>query len=129
MRALLSQLPAGRSFVSYSRPSGVDRPGVDYTVSGRFSPERIRSLEPPPDADAYICGPSAFMRDMTGALDACGLSSSRIRTEVFGATSAVTPGVVTGSARAPHQPYRSSRRAPGTVRSLRAQRADRPLAP
>ncbi|MFD7588637.1 MOSC domain-containing protein [Kitasatospora sp. NPDC059811] len=104
VRALLSQLPASRSFVSYSRPSGVDRPGVDYTVSGRFSPERIRGLKPPPDADAYICGPSAFMRDMTGALQACGLPPSRIHTEVFGATSAITPGVVTGPARAPHQP-------------------------
>ncbi|WP_329560443.1 MOSC and FAD-binding oxidoreductase domain-containing protein [Kitasatospora sp. NBC_01266] len=112
-RALLSRLPAGRSFVCYSRPLGTDRPGVDYTVHGRLGPERIRGLEPPRDADAYICGPDAFMRDMTGALEACGLSSSRIHTEVFGATSAVNPGVVNGSTRAPHQPARPPDGRPG----------------
>lgn len=104
VHALLSRLPAGRSFVSYSRPRSVDRPGIDYTIEGRLGVERIRALEPPPDADAYICGPGAFMQDVSEALEACGLSSSRIHTEVFGTASAVTPGVVAGSARAPHQP-------------------------
>ncbi|MCM2422676.1 MOSC and FAD-binding oxidoreductase domain-containing protein [Streptomyces sp. RKAG293] len=104
VHALLSRLPAGRSFVSYSRPRSVDRPGIDYTIEGRLGVERIRALEPPPNADAYICGPGAFMQDVSEALEACGLSSSRIHTEIFGAASAVTPGVVAGSARAPHQP-------------------------
>ncbi|MFC9530235.1 MOSC domain-containing protein [Streptomyces sp. NPDC056975] len=104
VRALLSRLPAGRSFVSYSRPRSVDRPGIDYTVSGRLGIDRIRGLELPPDTDAYICGPVAFMRDMTAALEACGLPSTRIHTETFGAAPAVTPGVVAESTRAPHQP-------------------------
>lgn len=104
VHALLSRLPAGRSFVSYSRPRSVDRLGIDYTIEGRLGVERIRALEPPPDADAYICGPGAFMQDASEALEACGLSSSRIHTEIFGTASAVTPGVVAGSARAPHQP-------------------------
>ncbi|WP_433920573.1 MOSC and FAD-binding oxidoreductase domain-containing protein [Streptomyces canus] len=104
VRALLSRLPAGRSFISYSRPRSVDRPGIDYTASGRLSFERIRALELPPNADAYLCGPGAFMQDVSKALEACGLPSSRIHTEIFGAASAVTPGVVAGSARAPHQP-------------------------
>lgn len=103
-RVLLSRLPASRSFISYSRPRSVDRPGTDYTMAGRLSVERIRRLEPPRDADAYVCGPSAFMQDMTRALEACGLESSRIHTEPFGPASAITPGVAAGSARAPHQP-------------------------
>jgi ferredoxin-NADP reductase/MOSC domain-containing protein YiiM/ferredoxin len=105
-RTLLAQLPSGRSFVAYSKPRDTDRPGIDYTVTGRFDPERIRDLKPPRDADAYICGPDSFMKDMTGALEACGLSASRIHTEIFGATSAITPGVEAGPTRAPHQPAR-----------------------
>ncbi|WP_035805008.1 MOSC and FAD-binding oxidoreductase domain-containing protein [Kitasatospora mediocidica] len=113
VRALLSRLPACRSFVSYSRPSDVDRPGVDYTARGRLSREVIRGLDPPQDADAYVCGPAAFMRDMTDALEACGLPSARIHTELFGAAAALTPGVVAGSARAAHQPARPPDGQPG----------------
>ncbi|WP_194896781.1 MOSC and FAD-binding oxidoreductase domain-containing protein [Catenulispora pinisilvae] len=113
VRTLLARLPAGRSFVSYSTPRDTDRPGVDYTFAGRFDLGRISGLKPPQDADAYICGPDAFMTDMTEALKACGLSASRIHTEIFGAVSAVNPGVVTGPAPAPHQPARVPGGRPG----------------
>jgi ferredoxin-NADP reductase/MOSC domain-containing protein YiiM/ferredoxin len=104
VRTLLARLPAGRSIVSYSTPRDVDRPGIDYTFAGRFNIERIRALKLSQDTDAYICGPHSFMKDLTEALKACGLSASRIHTEIFGAASAITPGVVTGPAPAPHQP-------------------------
>jgi ferredoxin-NADP reductase len=104
VRTLIAQLPAGRSFVSYSAPRDTDRPGVDYTFAGRFDLERIRDLKPPQEADAYVCGPDAFMKDMTEALRACGLPAAQVHTEIFGATSAITPGVVSGPAPAPHQP-------------------------
>jgi ferredoxin len=110
-RELLSRLPAGRELIAYSRPRDVDRLGADYTISGRLGLEQIRALDPPQDADAYICGPDGFMRDMTAALEACGLPPSRIHTEIFGATAAINPGVVGDSARAPHQPAH----APGDV--------------
>ena len=103
-RDLLSRLPAARSVIVYSRPLAGDRPGVDYTVSGRLTAERIRALQPPQDADAYICGPDAFMADMMTALQTCGLSPSRIHTEVFGAREALTPGLATEPVRSPHQP-------------------------
>jgi len=103
-RDLLSRLPAARSVIVYSRPLAGDRPGVDYTVSGRLTAERIRALQPPQDADAYICGPDAFMADMMTALQTCGLPPSRIHTEVFGAREALTPGLATEPVRSPHQP-------------------------
>ncbi|MEY9906236.1 ferredoxin-NADP reductase/MOSC domain-containing protein YiiM/ferredoxin [Catenulispora sp. MAP12-49] len=105
-RTLLGRLPASRSFIFYSAPRDTDRPGVDYTSAGRLELERVRDLQPPQDADAYICGPETFMKDMTEALAACGLSASRIHIEIFGARSAITPGVVAGPAPAPHQPAR-----------------------
>ena len=113
VRDLLSRLPESTSFIVYSSPRGVDRPGVDYTIAGRLSVEQIRGLHLPVDADAYICGPGAFMEDMTKALEACGLPSSRIHTEIFGATSAITPGVAAGPVRAPHQPTQSPGGEPG----------------
>ncbi|MET7304810.1 MOSC and FAD-binding oxidoreductase domain-containing protein [Embleya sp. NPDC005575] len=106
-RELLSRLPAARSVIAYSRPHTDDRLGTDYTVSGRLTPERIRGLQPPQGADAYICGPDAFMEDMMTALQTCGLPSSRIHTEVFGAKAALTPGMATGHVRPPHQPARA----------------------
>jgi ferredoxin-NADP reductase/MOSC domain-containing protein YiiM/ferredoxin len=106
-RTLLARLPASRSFIFYSAPRDADRPGVDYTSAGRLDLERVRDLQPPQDADAYICGPDSFMKDMTEALAACGLSASRIHIEIFGARSAITPGVVAGPAPAPHQPARA----------------------
>jgi ferredoxin len=112
-RTLLTHLPAGRSFVAYSAPRDTDRLGVDYTFAGRFDLERIRDLKPSQDADAYMCGPDSFMKDMTEVLQDCGLSAPRIHTEIFGATSAVTPGVVAGSAPAPHQPTTAADGRPG----------------
>ncbi|MEY9931675.1 ferredoxin-NADP reductase/MOSC domain-containing protein YiiM/ferredoxin [Catenulispora sp. GP43] len=113
VRTLLTRLPASRSIVSYSTPRNTDRPGVDYTFAGRFDLKRIRDLRPPQDADAYLCGPGSFMADMAEALRACGLSASRIRTEIFGAESAITPGVVAGPVPAPHQPPRVPGGRPG----------------
>jgi len=103
-RALMAQLPAGRAQIFYSRPHGSDRPGFDHTTAGRLSAQQIQSLGLPAEADAYICGPAAFTKDMTAALQSCGLAASRIHTELFGALSAINPGVVGGTAKAPHMP-------------------------
>jgi len=103
-RALMARLPAGRAQVFYSRPRSSDRPGLDYTTAGRLSAQQVQSLGLPAEADAYICGPAAFTQDMTAALLACGLAASRIHTELFGALSAINPGVVGGTAKAPHMP-------------------------
>ncbi|MFJ8357052.1 MOSC domain-containing protein [Streptomyces sp. NPDC093984] len=104
VRALLERLPNAHLHVSYSRPRADDRLGVDYTAAGRLSAERIGGLGLPADADAYLCGPAAFMDDLSQALGGLGIAPARIHTEVFGALSAVRPGVVAGAARAPHLP-------------------------
>ncbi|MEU6342549.1 MOSC and FAD-binding oxidoreductase domain-containing protein [Streptomyces sp. NPDC046977] len=103
-RDLLAALPGSRAYVAYSRPRAQDRPGTDYTAAGRLTADVLRALAPPADAEAYVCGPDAFMADMTEALRACGLAAGSIRTEAFGAQSAITPGIAQGPAKAPHQP-------------------------
>ncbi|HUR05690.1 MAG TPA: MOSC and FAD-binding oxidoreductase domain-containing protein [Nonomuraea sp.] len=104
-RDLIAALPNARSTVYYSRPVSADRLGVDYAQASRLSAERVPGLGLPTDADAYLCGPAAFMDSLTAALADAGLDALRIHTEVFGAESAITPGIK-GSATvaAPHQP-------------------------
>ncbi|MEU9445714.1 MOSC and FAD-binding oxidoreductase domain-containing protein [Streptomyces sp. NPDC048304] len=104
-RDLIATLPNARSTVCYSRPAPSDRLGADYTEAGRLSAELVRRLGPPTDADAYVCGPTAFMDSLTAALVDCGLAASRVHTEIFGAGSALTPGIKGSSTTtAPHQP-------------------------
>ncbi|MFE2298806.1 MOSC domain-containing protein [Streptomyces sp. NPDC059445] len=114
--ALLSRLPAGHRYVAYSRPRDDDRLGEDYDGVGRLSGAVLTGLDLPPEALAYVCGPTAFMDDMTAALVGCGLEPSRIHTEMFGSVSAITPGVLPTDARAPHAPASSP--GPGTGPSV-----------
>ncbi|MBG7699260.1 MOSC domain-containing protein [Streptomyces sp. MC1] len=107
VRTLLRSLPAGRCHVSYSRPREDDRLGTDYTATGRLSAEQLRELDLPSDAEAYICGPAAFMDDMSRALADLGIGPARVHTEIFGALAAIRPGVFQAPARAPHLPLRS----------------------
>jgi ferredoxin-NADP reductase/MOSC domain-containing protein YiiM len=102
---LIATLPKARSTVYYSRPAADDHLGVDYAEAGRLSAEPVRRLGLPTDADAYLCGPTAFMDSLTSALVDCGLDASRVHTEIFGAGPAITPGIK-GSATGPasHQP-------------------------
>ncbi|MFI8185478.1 MOSC domain-containing protein [Actinacidiphila glaucinigra] len=103
-RALVGRLAGAHAYIAYSRPREGDRAGADYTGAGRLDAARIAALELPPDADAYVCGPQAFMDDMAEALAAGGLAEDRIHREAFGALSSINPGVVGETARAPHPP-------------------------
>ncbi|MFF9373243.1 MOSC domain-containing protein [Streptomyces griseoluteus] len=104
-RDLIASLPDGRAAVYYSKPTSADRLGVDYAAAGRLSPELVRGLALPTDADAYLCGPAAFMEGVTAALVDLGLDAARVHTEIFGSGAALTPGIKGAvSAPAPHQP-------------------------
>ena len=102
-RDLLKQLPGSHFRIFYSRPAPADRQGIDFTDQGRLTGETIAGLDLPRDADAYLCGPSAFMNDLTSGLESYGLDSARVHSEVFGAGAALTPGIAAASI-APHPP-------------------------
>src|SRR5213078_1225500 len=80
------------------------RQGEDYHHAGRLSAEVLGGLGLPTDADAYVCGPAAFMREISAALVALGLDGGRIHTEIFGPESSLTPGIAPAPARPPHAP-------------------------
>ncbi|MFD4790527.1 MOSC domain-containing protein [Streptomyces sp. NPDC058459] len=102
---LIERLPNAESTVYYSRPGQDDVPGVDYTVAGRPTARHLPGLDAPAQADAYLCGPVAFMEEMTKALVEAGLARSRVHIENFGSGPSLTPGIKGGPrTAAPHQP-------------------------
>jgi ferredoxin-NADP reductase/MOSC domain-containing protein YiiM len=103
-RSLLARLPRSRRHVVYSQPGADDVPGRDYQSAGRLSAAVLAGLNLPRSAEAYICGPAGFMADVAAALATLGLDGSQVRTEIFGARPALTPGIATLAAAPPHQP-------------------------
>jgi ferredoxin-NADP reductase/MOSC domain-containing protein YiiM len=108
VRTLLKAIANGRSHIRYSSPGPEDRPGVDFDAAGRLDIGALRELGAPRDADFFICGPSAFMSDMSAGLAAWGIAPGRIHTELFGAGPSKTPGVVSSPRRTPHLPAETS---------------------
>jgi ferredoxin-NADP reductase/MOSC domain-containing protein YiiM/ferredoxin len=103
-QVLMKRLENGHAHICYSRPDPGDPPGRWYTTSGRLSAEVISALGIPRDADAYLCGPEAFMAQLGAALIGLGFEPSRVHTETFGAVPAMTPGINTTPEGSVHPP-------------------------
>src|SRR5580704_12096204 len=103
-RALLAALPGAHRHICFTSPAPDDVQGRDYDTAGRLSAPVLAGLDLPADADAYLCGPPAFMTDISAGLAAGGIGAARIHTEVFGAGPALTPGIAPAPVRRPHPP-------------------------
>jgi ferredoxin-NADP reductase/MOSC domain-containing protein YiiM len=103
-RALLASLPHVRTHVCHSRPGPDEVEGRDFDTAGRLTASLLAELEPPRDAEAYLCGPASFMEDLSAGLAAIGLDAAHIHTEPFGPAPALTPGIAATPARTPHRP-------------------------
>ncbi len=89
--------PRSRTYarhVYYSRP-GSGRPSkAETSTAWAVSPDRCSpGLEPPRDAEAYLCGPAPFMDEISAGLAALGIDAPRIHTEPFGPAPGLTPGI------------------------------------
>ena len=104
VRAALKGLPGAHSHIRYSAPGPGDRPGVDFDAAGRFGVPVFTTLGVPQDADFYMCGPAAFMTDMSAGLAGLGIAGNRIHTELFGAGPSLTPGIAVTPQKPPHPP-------------------------
>jgi ferredoxin-NADP reductase/MOSC domain-containing protein YiiM len=103
-RTLLASLPNVRGHVYYSRPGPHDLEGRDFDSAGRLTASLLAELEPPRDAEAYLCGPTPFMDEISAGLAAMGIDASCIHTEPFGPAPGLTPGIAATPARTPHPP-------------------------
>ncbi|MFE5142275.1 MOSC domain-containing protein [Streptomyces fagopyri] len=104
-RALLARLPLGRAYICYTAADDVTgREGETHVHRGRPTARSLADMAIPADADAYLCGPPAFMDALGGHLRAQGLPAERIHTEVFSALPAINPGITAEPAVRPHRP-------------------------
>jgi ferredoxin-NADP reductase/MOSC domain-containing protein YiiM len=101
-RQLLGALPRHHSRVCYSSPDPGDRLDADFDAVGRLNTRLIQQLDLPRDADFYVCGPSAFIAELTAGLRALDIALDRIHTEFFGAGPSSTPGIAASPSRPPH---------------------------
>jgi ferredoxin-NADP reductase/MOSC domain-containing protein YiiM/ferredoxin len=102
-RALLQSLPHARGHVFYSQatPAELHR---EHAVAGHVTKDTLAVLGLPASAQAYVCGPPAYMADVRDALTEVGVTSARVHMELFGALPSTTPGIVGQAAPAPHPP-------------------------
>lgn len=112
VRDLLKALPHSHSHVSFSSPDREDRQSVDFDAAGHLDIEVLRELDVPRHANFYICGPSAFMGDLSAGLAAWGVTADQIHMELFGPSPAITPGIATSPIRPPHLPDEPSSAGP-----------------
>jgi ferredoxin-NADP reductase/ferredoxin len=103
-QALLASLPNAQTHVYYSRPGPNDREGRDFQSTGRLTASLLAELAPPHDSQAYLCGPTPFMDEISSGLAALGIDAASIHTEPFGPAPGVTPGIAAKPPRPPHAP-------------------------
>jgi ferredoxin-NADP reductase/MOSC domain-containing protein YiiM len=111
-RDLLRRLPEAASRIWYSRPASGDRQGADFDARGHLAVADFDALKVPREADFYLCGPPAFMRTLRADLEAWGVGSERIHTEIFGSGESGTPGIVGARPRSVHAPIGAAQSGP-----------------
>jgi len=92
-RALLQELKDGHSYIQYSRPGPADQRGVDFDAAGHLAVSAFDKLGVPHEGQFYLCGPTAFLRELTAGLAAWGVPADHIHTEIFGTLDSITPGM------------------------------------
>ena len=102
-RSLLRGLKYGHSYIQYSRPGPADHRGVDFDEAGHLTVSAFDKIGVPHEGQFYLCGPPAFLRELTTGLSAWGVPSDHIHTEVFGTLDSITPGMK-AEAHSPHVP-------------------------
>ena len=83
VRDLTRRNPNARSLTLYSQPDTDDRKGRDFDRVGRVRASLLAELNPELNADFYLCGPTAFLADLTAGLEALGVPGDRIIVEAF----------------------------------------------
>jgi ferredoxin-NADP reductase/MOSC domain-containing protein YiiM len=100
-RSLLKQLPRGRRYVVYSRPTATDQVGTDFDASGHIDTALLEKIGISQGSDFYLCGPTSFLQDMRDGLRNWGVLDANVHTEIFGSLEAITPGM----AQVDHTPH------------------------
>jgi ferredoxin len=77
--------------------------GVDFDAAGHLAVTAFDKIGVPHDGQFYLCGPAAFLQELTAGLTAWGVTADRIHTEIFGTLDGITPGMK-AETHSPHLP-------------------------
>jgi len=91
--SLLKQLSRGRGYIVYSRPTAVDRLGINFDVAGHIDTALLERIGVPKGSDFYLCGPTSFLQNIRDGLRNWGVPAGDVHTEIFGSLEAITPGM------------------------------------
>lgn len=111
-RDVMQVLAHCRSRILYSRPGPADRLGVEFDAEGRLGIPVLEELGVPRDADFYLCGPTAFLNDLSNGLAAWRVANNRVHKEIFGPGESLTPGIFAEPTRPVHAPLGAARQGP-----------------
>src|SRR5262249_3179457 len=89
------------SYIQYSRPGPADQSGVDFDAAGHLAVSKFDKIGVPREGQFYLCGPAAFLQELTTGLAAWGGTADHIHTEIFGTLDSITPGMK-AETRSPH---------------------------
>src|SRR5258708_33902040 len=78
--------------MQYSRPGPADQRGVDFDAAGHLAVSAFNEIGVPREGQFYLCGPAAFLRELTAGLAAWGVAADHIHTGIFGTLESGTPG-------------------------------------
>ncbi len=106
--SLLNTIPGSHSVIAYSRPQPTDVLGQNFNLQGHLDTATLRTLNLPTNADFYLCGPTAFLRDMNLCLTSLGIPPAAVHEEIFGSSGSIEPGVVRTAQKPPHPPANST---------------------
>ena len=81
---IMKENPQVSRLIFYENVAEAELEGVDYDYKGRIELEKVRDKVLLPDANYYLCGPIPFMQSQQKSLEALGVPSERIHSEVFG---------------------------------------------
>jgi ferredoxin-NADP reductase/MOSC domain-containing protein YiiM len=101
---LLERLSNAHRLVLYSEGEPPGDGTATYDGIGRLTAARLAELGLPKDADYYVCGPDAFMDDVSAAAITAGVAADRVHTERFGSRKVLAGGLVAEDRPPPHQP-------------------------
>jgi ferredoxin-NADP reductase/MOSC domain-containing protein YiiM/ferredoxin len=102
---LLARLPDAHRVVAYSQAQPGSPTDGAFDVQGRLTSSAMEHAGVPMDADFYLCGPDAFLREMGSTLTARGVPREQVASEVFGSLGGYASGIVsTGDRPPPHPP-------------------------
>jgi ferredoxin-NADP reductase/MOSC domain-containing protein YiiM len=90
---LLRQLPRSCRYIVYSQASASEPSGADFDTRGHLGLDVLTRLGVPQEADFYLCGPVAFLQDLTRGLLSLGVPPNRLHSEIFGPAGSSTPGI------------------------------------